>query len=85
MSKHGQREAWAITAACLIVAGLAVASSVSPSLEAVLNVWLGVPVAVIGGGALLWVLARAAWDWWLIEWEIRRPIQPDELSDREEV
>jgi hypothetical protein len=83
MSEHGRAEVRLITAASLTVAGMGVASSVSPAIEAGLNLWVGIPLAVLGVVSLAVVSARAVWGWLLVEWEIRRPLQPDELAQRE--
>jgi hypothetical protein len=83
MSEHGRFEVRLITAACLVLAGLGVASAVSPSLETVLNQWLGVPILVAGCAAAVWVLGRQVWLWLLIGWELRRPLHPDELVQPE--
>lgn len=82
MSEHGRREVWWITATCLIVSGLGIACAVSPSLEAALNRWVGVPVVVVSTGALVVLIARSVWSWLLIEWELRRPLHPDEINPR---
>lgn len=83
MSDVGRREARIITGICLTLGGLAVASSVSPSLEAFLNLWVGVPVLLLGLAALAAVLVRQAWLSLLIEWELHRTIRPEELVQRE--
>lgn len=63
MSDVGKREARAFTAVFLVFAVLAVVSSVSPALEATLNLWIGVPVVVAGGVALIVLLVRTVWSW----------------------
>lgn len=84
MSEAGRREARVFTAACLILGASGIASSVSPTIEGVLNVWVGVPVLVLGASWLVWRAARSLWSWALIELETRSPLQPDELSRSDE-
>jgi len=84
MSDAGRREARALTVVCLILAASGVASGVSPTIESILNVWIGVPVLVLALGWLAWLGVRSLWSWVLIERELRRPLHPDELRHPDE-
>lgn len=70
---------------CLAIGLAGLVSSVSPAVETALNWAVGLPVAVVAGASLVVLLAREAWHWVAVWWEVRRPLSRAErvVAERE--
>jgi hypothetical protein len=67
---------------CLGVGAVGFAGAMSVDIESYLNLGVGALIAIGGGGLLVFLIGRSAWQSWLIHWEATRPIHPSEITWR---